>query len=137
MKYTSVFIFVLQALIINRAAFAAPKSDLKNWMEKQEKLSWQWLQKNISPEEPKAPGEKPPVKGIVVGALSKKDPDYYFHWVRDSSHVMATVARALDLKRPYVDAKNTRAQLWDYVTVTDRLQHVSSPYSLGEPRYTV
>src|SRR5690242_817303 len=67
--------------------------DLKEWMMAQEAKSWAHLQKNISPKEPKVEGGPPPLPGIVVAALSRQDPDYYFHWVRDSANVMTTVSK--------------------------------------------
>lgn len=113
------------------------ESSLENWINLQRQRSWDNLQKVISPEEPKAPQGPRPLKGVVVAALSKKDPDYYFHWTRDSAHVMKTV-----LREPLADASVEMAKLknerWrDYVELSRRLQNLKSPYGLGEPRYTV
>jgi hypothetical protein len=69
----------------------AARADLARWLPRQERISWRLLQRNISPIEPKVPGGARPRRGAVLGALHKQDPDYWFHWVRDSAHVMSTV----------------------------------------------
>lgn len=92
---------------------------------------------NISPQMPKHPGEAPPVPGIVVAALQMKDPDYYFHWVRDSALVMHTVAEAFALQRPYASRELFERQFDDFLQLSRRLQTTPSPFGLGEPRYTV
>jgi len=88
-------------------AFSAPPADaagarpaaadqpIEPWVAGQEQSSWRHLQENISPTEPKTPGGPLPLRGIVVAALSKKDPDYYFHWVRDSQSGMWVLRRSL------------------------------------------
>lgn len=110
---------------------------LNDWLPRQEQLSWDYMQLNISPEEPKVTGGPAPVPGIVVGALHKKDPDYYFHWVRDSSHVMARVAEAYELRRPYIDWALLEKEFEDYLKLSQKLQNTKSPYGIGEPRFTI
>ena len=120
-----------------RGAGAATPVPLPDWLAQQEQQSWQHMLENISPREPKRPGEQPPLPGIVVGALQKKDPDYYFHWVRDSSLVMHAAADAFALRRPYASRSLFERQFTDFLTLTERLQALPSKYGLGEPRYTV
>jgi glucoamylase len=92
---------------------------------------------NISPRTPKNQGDAPPVPGIVVAALQKKDPDYYFHWVRDSALVMHTMAEAYELQRPYASRALFERQFDDFLRLSRHLQTVPSKFGLGEPRYTV
>ncbi|HKC15995.1 MAG TPA: glycoside hydrolase family 15 protein [Steroidobacteraceae bacterium] len=120
-----------------RGAGAAAPVPLPDWLVQQEQHSWQHMLENISPREPKRPGEPPPLPGIVVGALQKKDPDYYFHWIRDSSLVMHAAADAFALRRPYASRSLFERQFTDFLTLTQRLQALPSKYGLGEPRYTV
>ncbi|MBA2526377.1 MAG: hypothetical protein H0V18_11460 [Pyrinomonadaceae bacterium] len=108
-----------------------------NWLDHQERVSWDHMQKNISPTEPKTAGGPQPQPGIVVGALSKKDPDYYFHWVRDSAHVMAAVADEIKAKREFVQAAPARQWIKDFLQLSRRLQKTDSPVGMGEPRFTV
>ena len=117
-----------------QGALAAP---LPEWLVLQERQSWQHLLENISPTMPKQAGEAPPLKGIVVAALQVKDPDYYFHWVRDSALIMRATAEAFSLHRPYTDQALFEKQFSDFLVLSRRLQQTPSQYGLGEPRYTV
>lgn len=123
-------------LILSGVALAHPDS-LATWINVQELSSWNHLLENISPRMPKSPGEPAPVAGIVVAALQTKDPDYYFHWVRDSALVMSTVAEAYELRRPYTSAAEFSKQFDDFLSLSRHLQGVPSRFGLGEPRYTV
>jgi glucoamylase len=118
-------------------AAGAGTDPLSGWIAQQEVSSWQHLLENISPRLPKHPGEPPPVPGIVVAALQIKDPDYYFHWVRDSALVMHTVAEAFELQRPYTSRALFERQFDDFLKLSRHLQDVPSPFGLGEPRFTV
>ena len=120
-----------------QAAAAAAPAPLPDWLAQQEQRSWQHLLENISPREPKRAGEQPPLAGIVVGALQKKNPDYYFHWVRDSSLVMHAAADAFAHRRPYASRRQFERQFRDFLTLSQRLQGLPSKYGLGEPRYSV
>ncbi len=110
---------------------------LETWMGRQETSSWDHLRRNISPAEPKMTGGPRPARGIVVGALSKKDPDYYFHWIRDSSNVMRVVVEVSSSGRPYADPEALPGMMSDFLTLTRKLQSTPSRHGLGEPRFTV
>jgi len=115
----------------------AEEQPLDQWVAEQEGKSWAQLQKNISPAEPKTPGGPAPRRGIVVAALSKNDPDYYFHWVRDSSIVMLDVIKAFESRRPYAEPGKFQPMMRDFLELSRSLQRIPSEYGLGEPRYTV
>lgn len=110
---------------------------LDTWMRRQEERSWVHLRRNISPEEPKRPGGPRPARGIVVGALSKKDPDYYFHWIRDSSNVMRVVVEVAASQKTYAQPERLPGMMRDFLTLSRRLQTIPSRYGLGEPRFSV
>lgn len=129
--------FVLFPCFVIAGGELSPEPELQKWIEQQTKLSWSHLQKNISPQEPKNSGDPIPRKGIVVGALSKRDPDYYFHWVRDSSQVMRVVIELWKNQVVPFSAPNFHAMMKDYLSLTADLQKERSDYGLGEPRYTV
>jgi glucoamylase len=128
---------VLVLLLGCQAAAAALPAALPEWLAGQEERSWHYMLVNISPQEPKTPNGERPLPGIVVAALQKKDPDYYFHWVRDSSEVMRTAARAFALRRPYTGDALFDKQFTDFLNLSKRLQETPSEYGLGEPRFTV
>jgi glucoamylase len=117
-------------------AIAGPET-LSDWIAQQEVRSWQHLQQNISPQTPKHPAEPRPLAGIVVAALQMKDPDYYFHWARDSALVMHTIAEAFELRRPYTSRALFERQFGDFLKLSRHLQTLPSTFGLGEPRYTV
>ena len=110
---------------------------LATWMARQEERSWGHLLANISPAEPKQPGGPRPARGIVVGALSKKDPDYYFHWIRDSSTVMRVVVEVAAAERPYARSLDLAGVMGDFLSLTRTLQQAPSAHGLGEPRFNV
>ncbi len=125
-------------MCISMGSMAAVHAEtLPEWIARQESNSWSHLLENISPQMPKHPGDPPPVPGIVVAALQAKDPDYYFHWVRDSALVMNTVAEAFALQRPYTSRATFDQQFNDFLRLSRHLQGLPSLYGLGEPRYTV
>jgi glucoamylase len=106
-------------------------------MARQEERSWRHLLANISPAEPKVPGGPRPARGIVVGALSKKDPDYYFHWIRDSSTVMRVVVEVASAGVPYAGSVELARLMGDFLSLSRRLQGTASAHGLGEPRFNV
>lgn len=109
-------------------------SNLAAWVASQEKISWDLLQLNISPADPKVDGGPRPRRGIVVAALHKKDPDYYFHWVRDSANVMRVVVEYYALRGG--DQAPLHLQMKDFLKLSQDLQALPSPFGMGEPRYT-
>lgn len=121
----------------DRNGLAEQTSMFEEMLAEQEKISWRNLKKNISPTEPKFPGDPPPAKGVVVAALSKKDPDYYFHWCRDSANVMRTVIEMARHQRQGFSKNQLDEMMADFVRLSKRLQSLKSPYGLGDPRYTV
>jgi len=123
--------------LLSHAAGAANPLSLTDWLARQELRSWQHMLENISPKTPKRPGDPPPLPGIVVAALQRRDPDYYFHWVRDSALIMHTAADAFALHRSYADRAQFEGQFADFLALSRRLQQLPSKYGLGEPRYTV
>ncbi len=126
------------ALCFVSACATAPEktggADLATWVTAQEKVSWDLLQLNISPDDPKEKGGPRPRRGIVVAALHKKDPDYYFHWVRDSANVMRVVVEYYAQRGG--DQVRLHSQMKDFLELSQDLQGLHSSYGLGEPRYT-
>lgn len=77
-------------------------------------------------------------RGAVTAAAPGKpgEPDYYFHWVRDSSLVMRALAHHEAWRGAHGHAR--RAQLLgDFVGFTRALQHTAAEVGLGEPRFNM
>ncbi len=71
--------------------------------------------------------------GAVIASPSAYDPDYYYHWVRDSALVMKTV---LDWSKPPSKGTGTRT-LFDIFIQYSRYIQERSRGKLGEPKYYV
>jgi glucoamylase len=75
--------------------------------------------------------------GSIVASPQTQDPNYYFHWIRDSALVIQALSRLL----PYVtDTSNEvriRELIDDFVTFSSTLQHSPTPYGFGETRFNV
>ena len=113
------------------------QQDLASWLNQEAAKSWNDMLKNISPTTPKTAQGPTAAPGAVVAALSTHDPDYYFHWIRDSSVVMSTVTAVANSPRGFVNASDYQKIMSDYLTFTAKLQSLKSKFGLGEPRYNI
>lgn len=77
-----------------------------------------------------------PRPGAVVAApaASPPEPDYFFHWVRDSAVVMRELAD-LDAARAAPLPEDLQRRLADFAAFSRQLQSSDSPEGLGEVRY--
>lgn len=100
--------------------------ELSLWIKNQNQISRVKLQENVSPA-----GTLP---GITVASPSRQDPDYYFHWIRDSALVMDSLlvdSADLELSKPFLST------LDDFLSLSRKLQLTASATGLGEPRFNV
>ena len=95
---------------------------LEDWLSYQEGKSWQLMQKNINP--------KGTLDGTVVASLSKHNPNYFYHWIRDAALVMDTL-HSLDQSESAVNTLKAFARL-SYLQ-----QGTDAPGGLGEPKFHV
>lgn len=98
---------------------------LENWLVEQEKASWQKLNANLSPA-----GTRP---GAVIASPQRRDPDYFFHWVRDAALVMDVVMTDQRQAPSNVNAKNIQ----QYIDFSLFIQEQTTLTDLGEPKYHV
>ncbi len=106
---------------------AAPQPPLEVWAENQVRHSAAKLAQCISATE--LVKERPgfgttvrPVKGSVLASPSSADPDYFFHWLRDSAAVMDAVRI---LVRRGDNAEGWTQLFHDFVTFSLSLRNVS------------
>lgn len=111
-----------------------PRSlSLDQWVGWQTANSWTLLLANIS-----APGTAP---GVVLASPSRRDPDYYFHWIRDAGLVMEIVVDRYESTRDPREKALCRKMLLDYVKLSRRNQGTDNPSGpafgrgLGEPKF--
>jgi glucoamylase len=77
------------------------------------------------------------VPGAIIASPSKHAPDYYYHWVRDSSLIMNTILH--EYKSSTDGEKDFYFNLiLDNIDFNRRIQTVANPSgNLGEPRFNV
>ncbi len=106
--------------------FFAQATELNQWIIAEYKIALGKMSQNISPVGTAA--------GIVIASPSRQEPDYYFHWVRDS----ALVVNALLGQSP--GQPLTPEQLKtvdDFISLSRQIQLTPSLTGLGEPRFNV
>ena len=96
------------------------------WVRSETQVSILRMLRNISP--PDA------VPGTVVASPSRQSPNYFFHWIRDSSLVMNQVVRLFAEAKGAEKAKYL-TYLTDFVALALRFQREPGAEGLGEPRY--
>jgi len=103
---------------------------LEGWLGPQAAKSVQGLFLNISP-----PGA---ALGAVSASPSRQDPDYYYHWVRDSSLVMGVVLDLYEGSSSVQDRDFILKTMEQYVDFS-RLNQITPNLSggVGEPKYNV
>ncbi len=79
-----------------------------------------------------------PRPGSVAAAAMGRpgEPDYGFHWVRDSALVMRVLA-TLESASPATEAMVYAQRLVDFIRFSRELQQSDSPQGLGEVRYNL
>jgi glucoamylase len=119
------------------ASFADP-IDFQKWFSLQQQRSLKALFQNISPE-----GTAP---GSVIASPSRRNPDYYFHWIRDSALTMSVVAdfaqktRFLDSRMKSLQVLNEYAAFSRRNQLTPNRSGSGNPedlLGLGEPKFQV
>jgi glucoamylase len=100
------------------------------WLDKQRQIALERIKMNISPSDGR--------RGAVLASPSRKDPDYYYHWVRDAALVMDIWMRQLEGRMtPFLRRHELESMMWDFVDFTVINQASESLTSLGEPKYYV
>jgi glucoamylase len=77
-------------------------------------------------------------RGAIAAAAPSppQEPDYYFHWLRDSSLIVRTIADTIDPNSPLARDVVRRIAI-DFVNFTRQIQRVAEPVGLGEPRFNM
>ncbi|KAH6562154.1 hypothetical protein BASA62_009361 [Batrachochytrium salamandrivorans] len=77
--------------------------------------------------------------GTVIASPSRKDPDYYYHWVRDASiSFMAVLDMLLDTSRDPTEPHSELEALLDGYALLSMTHQTSAARSgLGEPKFNV
>lgn len=110
--------FFLYTFLLFFSASAWAKNEFEQWLDRQERISWDRLKANIHPE-----GTVP---GVVIASPSRQDPDYFFHWVRDAALVMDVIAGGGDF-----------ALMDRFIRFSRGNQLAPALTGLGEPKFHV
>jgi len=109
--------------------------ELGHWIERQSQLSAQLMERAISATHLRR--ERAPFSQIVVPARGSvlaspaiadwnPEPDYFFHWVRDSAIVMRTVAELAARAQDETERRRWVAHFHDYIAFSLRLTRVDT-----------
>ncbi|KAI9141734.1 Six-hairpin glycosidase-like protein [Paraphysoderma sedebokerense] len=131
MKYSRILVllsvFALFGYIQTVPTSSSP-STLNDWVGQQHKFSVDQISKNIHPA-----GTAP---GIVVASPSKREPDYWYHWVRDAALTMDVINDQYE--HEYGDLKYYEQIMNDFVALSRRNQQTQTrSKGLGEPKFNV
>ena len=130
-------LFVQLAILLVTLAQGNPvpsqDASVKSFIDFQADQSLNRLLKNINPAGTES--------GIIVAAQSKTNPNYWYHWTRDSALTMNTIVSLYSSSLAANDgagAAKYEKLLWAYVNreQSHRLQPTISK-SLGEPKWEV
>ncbi|KAJ3417161.1 Glucoamylase, intracellular sporulation-specific [Chytridiales sp. JEL 0842] len=104
---------------------------IDEFLEAQSKESLKRMLRNIHPDGT--------IRGIVAASPSRREPDYFYHWVRDAALVMSTVVELYErsIKRNSSDSLFYESLLWDYAILEARNQQQETLSGLGEPKFNV
>ncbi len=120
-----------------RFATTAPKGSsrsdsLGEWAQSAKAIALDKAQANISP-----PDGEP---GAVLASPSRRDPDYYYHWVRDGARTMRAFVHLYDTAEAGQRAavKNGLFEMLERYVLFSRLNQVTPTLTgLGEPKFQV
>ncbi|MBI3557677.1 MAG: glycoside hydrolase family 15 protein [Deltaproteobacteria bacterium] len=115
------------ALLVSGFEQPARAETTAQWIAAQTRKSCESLFTNISP-----PGT---ARGTVVASPSKKDPNYFFHWIRDAALTMNAVMGRYESAPKESERVQARAAMLEYVDLSRANQLYSSVP--GEPKFEV
>ena len=72
-------------------------------------------------------------KGIIIASPSKNNPDYYYHWIRDSAIVIRSLVKSYEKNK----SNKLKEIILNYVTTEIDLQNTKTLSGLGEPKFNV
>ncbi len=101
----------------------------KSWLEDESTLAISRILENISPADSRP--------GAVIAAPTRRDPNYYYHWVRDAGLTMEAVVNEYRSRSNASDRNILRQKLSDYTDFSEHIQNISTLTGLGEPKFNV
>ena len=75
------------------------------------------------------------VPGSIIASPQTNNPNYYFHWIRDSALVAHALGRLLPYLKQTASESRIREFIEDYTAFSATLQDTPTPYGFGEVRF--
>ncbi|MEW6056653.1 MAG: glycoside hydrolase family 15 protein [Bdellovibrionota bacterium] len=108
---------------------AVKASDLPQWIKRQAALSCEKILRQMSPSDG-APG-------AILASPSRKDPNYYYHWVRDAALTAEALVQVYKTATDPEIKNKTLRELFHFVEFSRSNQKAFTISGLGEPKFLV
>lgn len=107
------------------------RKGLEAWLHRECGRATTYLLRNVSP-----PGAKP---GAIIASPSRSNPDYYFHWVRDSAIAIRAILYLYETSRDPEARRGYLETLMHFVDFSALVQQTARelPVGLGLAKFTV
>lgn len=73
--------------------------------------------------------------GSVIAAPENRDPDYYYHWIRDSGIIVRSLNRLIPFVKNSPSEPIIHRFISDFARFSEKLQLTESPHGAGETRF--
>ncbi|EME30177.1 Glucoamylase [Galdieria sulphuraria] len=116
--FYTLFLWVLVSYIVQAQPLPSPtewQKELEEWIPKQYNRSVEGIFDNIN-----RPGT---AKGCIVAADSKKQPDYYYNWIRDAAITMQVVVTMYERATDPKEIDRLETIIKEYIAFNHKLQH--------------
>lgn len=110
---------------------SASDASLKAWIHEENARAVAYLMRNMSP-----PGAMP---GAIIASPSRSNPDYYYHWVRDSGIAVRALLFLYESEQDPAARRRYFDMLITFVEFSRHIQRTAIELGsgLGEPKFTV
>jgi glucoamylase len=122
-------LLILGFVLFSAQAAPTPAETTSAWAQQESQIAYARITDNIS-----SPGT---ASGSVIASPSKADPDYYYHWTRDSALTLDALVTVYQTSTsPQI--RNQLAQIFkDFLSFSRKNQETATLTGLGEPRFNV
>ena len=122
-------VFIALILFVSAPAFAKKREPLSFWLKNEKTIAVKRMFANISP--------KGGAVGAVAASPSKKNPDYWYHWVRDAAITMNEIVYRLEGFETPEERQIENQMLKNYAVFSRLNQKSKAKTGLGEPKFNM
>ncbi len=117
------------SLFISAPVFAKRQEPLSSWLYREKTVAVKRMFANISP--------KGGAVGAVAASPSRKNPNYWYHWVRDAAITMNEIVYRLDGIETPEERQIETQMLKNYAAFSRLNQKSKAKTGLGEPKFNM